>query len=172
MQRGKSHGSQIDPNDLVDRLIKETERRARVEGQLEAEQRLVQREEENRQLVEAVSELAKKADAPDAPQGIPDALRRLEGGKTEAAEAIFQQVLDQKRAGGEAAEAAAAARHIGALAYLHDTQKALSAYAQAVELDAENPDGWNMLGLLPFDKLRVRPLCRACRSMSKYMAES
>ena len=37
---------------------------------------------------------------------------------------------------------------IGALAFLHDTGKALSAYRKAVSLDEENPDGWRFLGEL------------------------
>jgi tetratricopeptide (TPR) repeat protein len=39
-------------------------------------------------------------------------------------------------------------RHIGALAFLQDTQKALAAYKKAVELDKTNPDGWRYLGEL------------------------
>jgi len=39
-------------------------------------------------------------------------------------------------------------RQIGALAFLQDTQKAMDAYAKAVELDPDDPDGWNRLGQL------------------------
>jgi len=39
-------------------------------------------------------------------------------------------------------------RRIGALAFPHDTGKALSAYRKAVSLDEENPDGWRFLGEL------------------------
>ncbi len=108
------------------------------------------KDERIRELEKAVKALAEEREKADAPPGIDAALKQLAEGKTEAAESIFQQVLEQKRAGGEAAskDAAAAARHIGALAFLHDTQKALSAYAQAVELDPENADGWNRLGHL------------------------
>ena len=135
---------------------------------------LREKDDQIRELKKAVEALAERKG-----RGIRDALAELKEGETRAAEAIFQQVLERKKAEGEQAykpriglpplgigmpprtiepkkaegeaahkEAAAAARHIGALAYLHDTQKALSAYAQAVELDSENPDGWNMLGLL------------------------
>ena len=41
-------------------------------------------------------------------------------------------------------------RHIGALAFLQDTHKALAAYQKAVDLDAENPDGWCYLGELRY----------------------
>jgi tetratricopeptide (TPR) repeat protein len=39
-------------------------------------------------------------------------------------------------------------RHIGALAFLHDTKRALDAYTKATELDPDDPDGWNQLGHL------------------------
>jgi protein O-GlcNAc transferase len=41
-------------------------------------------------------------------------------------------------------------RQIGALAFLHDTDKALHAYAKATELDPDDPDGSNQLGRLQF----------------------
>ena len=41
-------------------------------------------------------------------------------------------------------------RHIGALAFFCDTQKALAAYGRAVDLDRDNPDGWRYLGELCF----------------------
>ena len=39
-------------------------------------------------------------------------------------------------------------RHIGALAFLHDTQKALTAYEKAVELDGLQVEAWEKIGLL------------------------
>ena len=41
-------------------------------------------------------------------------------------------------------------RHIGALAFLFDTHKALAAYQKAVDLDRDNPDGWRYLGELHY----------------------
>ncbi len=41
-------------------------------------------------------------------------------------------------------------RHIGALAFLQDTHKALAAYQKAMDLDAENPEGWCSLGELHY----------------------
>ncbi|KKK73245.1 hypothetical protein LCGC14_2895770, partial [marine sediment metagenome] len=60
------------------------------------------------------------------------------------------RVKERRKAEGAAAlkEAASAARHIGALAFLHDTDKALAAYREAVDLDPDNADGWNRLGYL------------------------
>lgn len=39
-------------------------------------------------------------------------------------------------------------RHIGALAFLRDTGKAIEAYRQATTLDPEHADGWRQLGVL------------------------
>jgi tetratricopeptide (TPR) repeat protein len=47
-------------------------------------------------------------------------------------------------------EAAQYWRHIGAVAFLHDTNKALAAYAKAVELDPDDADGLRYLGELQF----------------------
>jgi tetratricopeptide (TPR) repeat protein len=41
-------------------------------------------------------------------------------------------------------------RHIGALAFLHNTQKALAGYEKATALDPNEPDGWRYLGELQF----------------------
>ena len=116
----------------------------------EHREELREKDEQIQELTKAVEALEEQRRKPEAPPGIDAALKQLAQGETESAEAIFGQVLERKKAEGEDAskEAAAAARHIGALAYLHDTQKALSAYAQAVDLDPEDPDGWNMLGHL------------------------
>ena len=103
--------------------------------------------QERRKAIEALEKQMRK---PEAPPGIDAALKQLAQGETGSAEAIFEQVLERKKAEGEDAyeEAAAAARHIGELTYFHDTKKARSAYAEALKLDPEDPDGWNRLGLL------------------------
>jgi len=41
-------------------------------------------------------------------------------------------------------------RHIGALSFLRDTKKALAAYAKAVALDPDEPEGWRFLGELRY----------------------
>lgn len=116
----------------------------------ELEGRLQAKDQEIAALTAAVEDLRARAAQPNAPQRFEDALAKLSNNDTAAAEAIFQEVLEQKKAEGDAAnkEAAAAARHLGALAFLHDTEKALAAYVQAVALDPDNPDGWNQLGNL------------------------
>lgn len=45
-------------------------------------------------------------------------------------------------------EAARYFRHIGALAYLRDTQRAIDAYRKSCELDPQDGDGWRRLGVL------------------------
>ncbi len=67
-----------------------------------------------------------------------------------AAEAVFEAVKTRRKAEGEGAlkEAAAAARHIGALAFQHDTDKALAAYREAGKLDPKNPEVWRQFGHL------------------------
>ena len=111
-------------------------------------------QEQNRELtnaaVNAVIALGQQRSQPKAPPGIEDALAQLQQGHTAAAETIFETVLAREAAVGQAAnqQAAEAARHLGALAFLHDTDKALAAYSRAVELDPDNAEGWNQLGRL------------------------
>jgi tetratricopeptide (TPR) repeat protein len=98
-------------------------------------------------LTEAITALT-KADAPA--KSINAALQELEKGNTAQAQAIFAEVLRSKEAEGQKAnkEAAAAARHLGALAFKDDTKGALAAYQKAVVLDPDNAEGWIWLGIL------------------------
>ncbi|WP_282606361.1 hypothetical protein [Pelagibius sp. Alg239-R121] len=100
------------------------------------------------ELTKAVTAFAHLAEKPDAPQSVEDAQKELEAGNPEAAEQIFADTLERKAAEGEAAnkEAAAAARHLGALATLNDAQKALVAYRRASKLDPEYSSVWISLG--------------------------
>ena len=141
-------GVEVDVNAIVVRL----EEAARREGSLTAQlDESLQREEGlGKQLREAVQAVADQRDSPDAPPGIDDALSLLAEGRTGAAEAVLREVKERRKAEGAEAlkEAAAAVRHIGALAFLHDTEKALAAYREAVDLDPDDPDGWKFLGNL------------------------
>ena len=56
----------------------------------------------------------------------------------------------EEEAGRTAKKRAEYWRHIGALAFLSDTQKALTAYKKATALDPDNPDGWRYLGELHY----------------------
>jgi tetratricopeptide (TPR) repeat protein len=111
-----------------------------------------EREETSRaqidELTKAVTALATQSEQPQAPLGTKEALQQLAEGNTQAAEAIFQDTLKRKEAEGQSAikEAAEAARHLGALAFLSDTMKAVAAYRKATELDPQNLEGWLGLG--------------------------
>jgi tetratricopeptide (TPR) repeat protein len=127
-------------------------------GQLEARHRQELARMENhyqedvgdwkRQAEEAVTALASLRGQADAPPGTEQALAMLEKGRTEEAAAIFQAVAERKEKDIE--KAAAAYRHLGALAFLDDTQKSLSAYRRATELEPNNAEGWKQLGNLLF----------------------
>jgi len=99
-------------------------------------------------LQEALSALPKQTEIPDSQARIKEALAEAAKGNTALAEVIFSEVEERKIAEGKAdyQAAAEAARHRGALAFLHDTDKAIAAYRRATELDPENADGWNQLG--------------------------
>ncbi len=133
---------------------------APLQGQLAA------KDEQIKALTEAITALSKTG-APAA--SINDALQALKQGDTAKAQAVFAEVLRTKEAEGKQAtkEAAAAARHLGALAYMHDTNGALAAYRKAVELDPDNADGWNMLAALFF---RTGELAQAEAAWRKVLA--
>ncbi len=108
---------------------------------------LDKKDEQIKALTKAIAALSKTG-APAA--SINDALQALEQGNTAKAQAIFAKVLKTREAEGKQAnrEAAEAARHLGALAFMNNPKEALIAYQKAVELDPDNADSWNMLGIL------------------------
>jgi tetratricopeptide (TPR) repeat protein len=104
------------------------------------------RDQEIAQLKAAVAALIERKDELD----IADALAHIEKGETARAIQIFEDTAQKREAEGDTShkEAAEAFRHLGAIAFLNDTQRALDAYEKATSLDPENPDGWNQLGHL------------------------
>jgi tetratricopeptide (TPR) repeat protein len=160
-----SIGSPVDVNAIVNTLVA-THR-----------EDVVTREREidvwKQQAQAAVEVLANLRDQKGAPPSINEALALLKQGNTKAAEGIFQAIAHRKEAriAGNKKEAAAAYRHLGALAYLNDPQKALDAYRRATKLDPDNAAGWNRLGQLFYRTgepskaetafRRVLSLCRA-----------
>jgi tetratricopeptide (TPR) repeat protein len=58
-------------------------------------------------------------------------------------------------------------RHIGALAFLHNTQKAMAAYEKAVALDLDETEGWRYLGELQY---RLGDLAAAEQSFRQVLA--
>ena len=105
-------------------------------------------------LQNAVNALSDQGNAPETSEktkeGIQEALIFLKQDKTDKAEDIFQRILDEKQAEGQAAnlEAAEAAKHLGALAYLHNPKKSLKAYQKASTLNPDDAQAWNRLGHL------------------------
>ena len=98
----------------------------------------------------AVLAIVKESKTPNAPRGIDRALALLRQGETGAAETALAEILDrrlQERASASA-EAAEAARNLGAIAYLSDTEKAIRAYRTATELDPDDTWSWILLGRL------------------------
>jgi tetratricopeptide (TPR) repeat protein len=98
-------------------------------------------QEQSKALTAAVTALA----AQQGP-GIDDALEALANDDTAKAKVIFQRIADAQAT--NVKKAAAAHRHLGALAYLSDTNEALTAYRRATELDPDNLNGWIQLGEL------------------------
>jgi len=92
--------------------------------------------------------------------------RLLEGGKTDEARALLQRLAEADAKEGAQANEQAAHRYrqIGALAFLDDTQAAMSAYEKANKLDPDNPAGWNRLGAL---QLRTGSLDAATQSFAR-----
>jgi tetratricopeptide (TPR) repeat protein len=116
----------------------------------ELERTLAEGQKEREALRAAVQALARQANEPDAPPKFEQALGLLREGKSAEAEAIFADLIAHKEAEGTAAlrEAAEAARHLGALASLGGTQKAIAAYMTATRLDPEHSWSWIFLGRL------------------------
>jgi hypothetical protein len=103
-----------EPTAIVDKLLARNEHLSRQLGELA---------EHKKALVAAVSDLQKRQLKVTSPSSIDAALRALERGNTDAAEQLF---LREAERGDE--NAGRAYRHLGALAFLHDTRKALEAY--------------------------------------------
>jgi tetratricopeptide (TPR) repeat protein len=140
-----SPNARTDVKELVESLLKAHEQQ--LAGFRQREQAY---QDQVKALTNTVTALAQQRSQPNAPPGIEEALSQLRQGHTAAAETIFETILARKAAEGQAAnqQAAEAARHLGALAFLHNTDKALTAYRRAVTLDPANAKGWNQLGLL------------------------
>jgi tetratricopeptide (TPR) repeat protein len=116
----------------------------------ELDRALQEGQEDRKALRAAVQALADKAQEPEAPPKVEQALALLPEGRTAEAQAVFAEIMERRRVEGTAAlqEAAAAARHLGALAYLDSTQKAIEAYQTATELDPDHTWSWIYLGRL------------------------
>jgi tetratricopeptide (TPR) repeat protein len=105
---------------------------------------------QRRAQIQAMSALVAQQGDPEGPPNLGRALAELADGKTATArDLLAQRAAKMETAGLESLQQAAESyRHLGALAYLDDTDAALAAYQRATELDPDDPDGWNRLGRL------------------------
>lgn len=108
-------------------------------------------------LESATRALARDAEAAPEEPALEHALGLLAEGKTGEAEAHFREVTVRKaesgrqklaEGAGELKEAAQAARHLGALASLHNVEDALVAYRRAAELDPDDTWTWIFISRL------------------------
>jgi protein O-GlcNAc transferase len=123
----------------------------------ELERALQEGQKEREALRAAVQALSAEAKEPDVPAEVQQAVALLPEGRTAEAKAIFAEIVtrketegQRKRAEGAAdlREAAEAARHLGALAYLDNAPRAMEAYATATRLDPDHAWSWIFLGRL------------------------
>lgn len=91
----------------------------------------------------AIADLQRRSRTADDPSRFNQALAELEKGHPETAELLFRDIVTENRR-----EASHAAYNIGAIAFHHDTQKALHAFQESVELDPSNVDAWTGVGQL------------------------
>jgi tetratricopeptide (TPR) repeat protein len=145
-------GSSFDANQLARDYADASRRLGALEAENEQFREQVNQGDEQTEaaVAQAVADLALEAARAEDPYPFDSALAELREGRPDAAETLFLEIKDERRAAGKAAlkHAARAARHIGALAFYHDTRKSLEAYQEAVALDGADAEGWNELGHL------------------------
>ena len=139
----------VDADDIISDFKVATEAAAASQSKLDAIARLQELQDSNA-FRAAVVALVGQSKNPNAPRGIDRALELLRQGETGAAETALAEILDQRlqERATASAEAAEAARNLGAIAYLNDTDKAIAAYEQATQLEPGDTWSWIFLGRL------------------------
>jgi tetratricopeptide (TPR) repeat protein len=139
----------VDPDEIIRDFTAATERAAASQSTLEAIARLEELQDGNA-FRAAVVAIVRESRNPDAPRGIDRAIELLRQGETGAAETALAEILNKRLAerATASAEAAEAARNLGAIAYLSDTAKSIEAYRTATELDPDDASSWIFLGRL------------------------
>lgn len=123
------------------------------------------KDEQIKALTEAVTALSKGQGIVASPSELNAALAALAQGNTTLAKSLFAKTAE--KAEQQAKQGADALRHLGALAFLDNTQEALQAYRRATQLDPDNADGWNQLGHL---LTRVGDLAEAIAAYNTVLA--
>ncbi len=100
----------------------------------------------NKALVLAIGDLSRNQGNLGSKIQIETAMIALAKGNTVIAKQLFSYAAEKGEQ--EVQQTAKAYRHLGALAFLDNTQQAIQAYRRANELDPNNPSGWNQLGHL------------------------
>jgi len=116
-----------------------------------AEKLAAEKGEKDAQVIKSLQETIQALTQVNAQKyDIKRAFELLDQGDTIQAEAIFSAVAAEAKQAGKAANnrEAEALRHLGSLAFLHDTQKSFAAYKRSTELDPNSLVGWNQLGHL------------------------
>ncbi|MCK5924523.1 MAG: tetratricopeptide repeat protein, partial [Methylococcales bacterium] len=104
------------------------------------------KDEQIKALTQAVTAISQGKGVLGSEAQLTEAITALKQGDTSYAKALFSHVAD--KAEQEAKKGAEALCNLGVLAFLDNTQEALSAYRRATQLDADNAIGWNRLGHL------------------------
>nr|VFK33952.1 MAG: Tfp pilus assembly protein PilF [Candidatus Kentron sp. MB]VFK76520.1 MAG: Tfp pilus assembly protein PilF [Candidatus Kentron sp. MB] len=149
---------------------------AKIRGHLSDEQarQLAAKDQTIQELTRTIQAL-RDPDAPDRARRA-EAMAALARGDTQKAEQLFADLertaadkakTADREASAQRKRAAAAARHRGILAYLHDTHGALAHYQRAAEYDPNDPIAWNRIGLL---KQRLGELAEAQAAYQRVLA--
>ena len=92
----------VDFNGMAGRLVEtSTQLGAAQEREQSYQTELREKDEEIKALRNAIAALEEQRSVPDAPPGVDDALEQLSGGETDAAEALFEEILERKKVEGE-----------------------------------------------------------------------
>ncbi len=113
-----------------------------------AEKLAAEKGEEDAQFIKSLQETIQALTLVNTKKyDIKQAFELLDQGDTTQAETIFAGVAAEARQAGKEASIseAEALRHLGSLAFLHDTQKAFAAYKRSTELDPKSLNGWDGL---------------------------
>ncbi len=131
-----------DPEELADTIVDKLQKR------LPGQQDIAAKEAENKALRATIKNLQKDS-ANELKQ---EALLALKEGDTEKAEGLLREAVEFRTGKAEklSKEIAQDWVDIGNIAYLNDTQKALSAYQKAVNLDPSSWNAWNSLGHIQY----------------------